>query len=135
MSRLDVFLILILCYYYSLDCFLCSLIVCMGKNQAYLNAFLSYGLLSWQVPLFCLCMGGIMYYLEHEPDTMAPFLRGLIRRFLASRISNPSPSFNSNSSYTYLQSLDAIDKPNLEATQEKTAASSEKYNIESFPGL
>ncbi|KAH0704382.1 hypothetical protein KY285_018660 [Solanum tuberosum] len=47
-----------------------------------------------EVPLFCACMGGIMYYLEHEPDTMAPFLRGLIRRFLASRISNPTPPSN-----------------------------------------
>ncbi len=35
-----------------------------------------------QVALFCLCMGGIMYYHEYEPDTMAPFLRGLITRFL-----------------------------------------------------
>ncbi|EFJ37079.1 hypothetical protein SELMODRAFT_165273 [Selaginella moellendorffii] len=35
-----------------------------------------------EVALFCLCMGGLMYYHEHEPDTMAPFLRGLIRRFL-----------------------------------------------------
>uniref|UniRef100_A0A1D1YFF2 Transmembrane protein 135 n=2 Tax=Anthurium amnicola TaxID=1678845 RepID=A0A1D1YFF2_9ARAE len=87
-----------------------------------------------EVPLFCLCMGGIMYYLEHEPDTMAPFLRGLIRRFLASRISSPSPPFNSNPSYSYLQSLDAVDKPKLQATQEKTT-SPEKYNLESFPGL
>eukprot|EP00249_Psilotum_nudum_P016617 c25909_g1_i1 orf=451-2100(-) len=43
-----------------------------------------------EVALFCLCMGGIMYYLEHEPSTMAPFLRGLIRRFL-SRSEQPSP--------------------------------------------
>ncbi|MQL68582.1 hypothetical protein Taro_000815 [Colocasia esculenta] len=88
-----------------------------------------------EVPLFCLCMGGIMYYLEQEPDTMAPFLRGLIRRFLASRISNPNPSFNSNSSHSYLQSLDTIDKPKLQAAQEKTPASPEKYNLESFSGL
>ncbi|GFY82011.1 mitochondrial import inner membrane translocase subunit Tim17/Tim22/Tim23 family protein [Actinidia rufa] len=67
-----------------------------------------------EVALFCLCMGGIMYYLEHEPDTMAPFLRGLIRRFLASRISNPAPPSNRSTSYTYLQALDAMKKPKLQ---------------------
>ncbi|PQM39466.1 ankyrin repeat-containing protein BDA1 [Prunus yedoensis var. nudiflora] len=66
-----------------------------------------------EVFLFCLSMGGIMYYLEHEPDTMAPFLRGLIRRFLASRISNPVSASNRSPSYTYLQSLDAMKKPKL----------------------
>ncbi|KAE8672267.1 putative Ankyrin repeat family protein [Hibiscus syriacus] len=30
------------------------------------------------VVLFCACMGGIMYYLEHEPDTTARFLRGIL---------------------------------------------------------
>ncbi|CAM6085969.1 unnamed protein product [Calypogeia fissa] len=35
-----------------------------------------------EVALFCLCMGGVMYYHEYEPVTMAPFLRGLIGRFL-----------------------------------------------------
>ena len=40
-----------------------------------------------EVALFCLCTGGIIYYLEYEPDTMAPFLRGLIRNFLSCRIS------------------------------------------------
>jgi hypothetical protein len=34
-----------------------------------------------EVALFCFCMGGIMYYHEYEPTTMAPFLRGLIGRF------------------------------------------------------
>ncbi|KAH9616702.1 hypothetical protein KSS87_003865 [Heliosperma pusillum] len=58
-----------------------------------------------EVALFCGCMGGIMYYLDHEPDTMAPFLRGLIRRFLASRISNPIPPPTRNASYTYYQLL------------------------------
>ena len=82
-----------------------------------------------------------MYYLEHEPDTMAPFLRGLIRRFLASRISNPGPSSNRSASYNYLQSLDAMNKPKvLENHEAETSTStslpaSEKYNLESIPGL
>ncbi|KAL3521365.1 hypothetical protein ACH5RR_019514 [Cinchona calisaya] len=94
-----------------------------------------------EVALFCACMGGIMYYLEHEPDTMAPFLRGLIRRFLASRISNPGPSSNRSASYTYLQNLDAMNKPKVIKNHEaETSAStsppaSEKYNLESIPGL
>lgn len=88
-----------------------------------------------QVALFCACMGGVMYYLEHEPDTMAPFLRGLIRRFLASRISNPGPSSSRSASYTYLQSLDAIQKPKLLEIREGEVSSSEKYNLEFIPGL
>lgn len=77
-----------------------------------------------------------MYYLEHEPDTMAPFLRGLIRRFLASRISNPGPSSSRSASYTYLHTLDAMKKPELMDNQENgTTSSSEKYNLESIPGL
>lgn len=91
-----------------------------------------------EVAIFCACMGGIMYYLEHEPDTMAPFLRGLIRRFLASRISNPSPSpsLKHNASYTYLQTIDVMEKPRSQETHETTTAtSSEKYNLDSIPGL
>ncbi|OVA19806.1 Transmembrane protein 135 [Macleaya cordata] len=89
-----------------------------------------------EVPLFCICMGGIMYYLEHEPDTMAPFLRGLIRRFLASRITNPAPSSNRNASYLYLQNLDAMKKPKLlDSSKGTDASASEKYNLESIPGL
>ncbi|CAI9091954.1 OLC1v1027078C1 [Oldenlandia corymbosa var. corymbosa] len=88
-----------------------------------------------EVALFCACMGGIMYYLEHEPDTMAPFLRGLIRRFLASRISNPGPSSNRSASYTYLQTLDAISKPKLQENNDNGASAAEKYNLESIPGL
>lgn len=87
-----------------------------------------------EVILFSLCMGGIMYYLEHEPDTMAPLLRGLIRRFLASRISNPSPPPNRNASYTYL-TLDVMNKPNLQDGQDAKASPSAKYNLESIPGL
>lgn len=88
-----------------------------------------------EVALFCACMGAIMYYLEHEPDTMAPFLRGLIRRFLASRISNPSSSPNRNASYTYLPTLDPQEKPRLQESKENAADPSEKYNLESIPGL
>lgn len=75
-----------------------------------------------------------MYYLEHEPDTMAPFLRGLIRRFLASRMSNPSPPPNRNASYTYL-TLDVMNKPKLQEGQDAKASPSAKYNLESIPGL
>ncbi|EYU20159.1 hypothetical protein ABFS82_06G053300 [Erythranthe guttata] len=88
-----------------------------------------------EVALFCACMGGIMYYLEHEPDTMAPFLRGLIRRFLASRISNPGPSSSRSASYTYLQTLDAMKKPDVQDNRENETSNSEKYNLESIPGL
>ncbi|PRQ59716.1 putative transmembrane protein [Rosa chinensis] len=88
-----------------------------------------------EVFLFCLCMGGIMYYLEHEPGTMAPFLRGLIRRFLASRISNPVNSSSRNASYTYLQTLDAMKKPKLLENDGSEAPSEKKYNLESIPGL
>lgn len=88
-----------------------------------------------EVAIFCACMGGIMYYLEHEPDTMAPFLRGLIRRFLASRISNPSPPSRA-ASYTYLQALDAMKSPKPQESREAAkTASSQKYNLESIPGL
>lgn len=75
-----------------------------------------------------------MYYLEYEPETMAPFLRGLIRRFLASRISNPSPPSNRTASQTYLQALDGMAKPKLLESRD-AESSSEKYNLESIPGL
>ncbi|XP_072985781.1 uncharacterized protein [Typha latifolia] len=88
-----------------------------------------------EVALFCLCMGGIMYYLEHEPDTMAPFLRGLIRRFLASRISSPSPPSNRNASYSYLHTLGAIENSKSQESKENRAAEAAKYNLESIPGL
>ncbi|KAL3834699.1 hypothetical protein ACJIZ3_009435 [Penstemon smallii] len=88
-----------------------------------------------EVALFCACMAGIMYYLEHEPDTMSPFLRGLIRRFLASKISNPGPSSSRSASYTYLQTLDAMTKPQVQDNKEHETSTSEKYNLESIPGL
>ncbi|KAL2549978.1 Mitochondrial import inner membrane translocase subunit Tim17/Tim22/Tim23 family protein [Forsythia ovata] len=88
-----------------------------------------------EVALFCACMGGIMYYLEHEPDTMAPFLRGLIRRFLASKISNPSVSLNRGASYTHLLTLDAVEQLKVQDNSETETSSREKYNLESIPGL
>ncbi|KAK4572459.1 hypothetical protein RGQ29_030768 [Quercus rubra] len=88
-----------------------------------------------EVFLFCICMGGIMYYLEHEPDTMAPFLRGLIRRFLASRISSPGLSSNRNASSPFLQTLDAIKKPKLQDNGQAEASPLQKYNLESIQGL
>ncbi|TYH24299.1 hypothetical protein ES288_A03G081200v1 [Gossypium darwinii] len=88
-----------------------------------------------EVALFCACMGGIMYYLEYEPDTMAPFLRGLIRRFLASRISNPGPSVNQTTSYTYLQTPDAVKKPKIQENPEIETSTQKQYNLESIPGL
>ncbi|XP_052186468.1 uncharacterized protein LOC127797526 isoform X2 [Diospyros lotus] len=99
------------------------------------NRHLLPGIKNAEVALFCACMGGTMYYLEHEPDTMAPFLRGLIRRFLASRISNPGPSTSRGASYTYLQTLDAMKKPKLQESRQPETGTSEKYNLESIPGL
>ncbi|CAD6223740.1 unnamed protein product [Miscanthus lutarioriparius] len=89
-----------------------------------------------EVALFCMCMGGIMYFLEYEPDTMAPFLRGLIRRFLASKISNPSPlPPNRNASYSYLQTLHALEQSRTQPGVDNGLTTSEKYNLESIPGL
>ena len=59
-----------------------------------------------QVALFCLCMGCIMYFHEHEPDTMAPFLRGLLTRFL-NRTGTP---MHSSTSYSYLPSVASSDR-------------------------
>nr|AIN39849.1 hypothetical protein [Zoysia matrella] len=87
-----------------------------------------------EVALFCMCMGGIMYFLEYEPDTMAPFLRGLIRRFLASKISNPSPPPNRNASHSYLQTLNVLEQSRTQPGPEDGMATSE-YNLESIPGL
>lgn len=88
-----------------------------------------------EVGLFCLCMGGIMYFLEYEPDTMAPFLRGLIRRFLASKITNPSPAPNRNASYSYLHTLNVLEQSKTHPTPENGLPTSETYTLESIPGL
>lgn len=94
--------------------------------------------------LFCACMGGVMYYLEHEPDTMAPFLRGLIRRFLASRISNPDPPVTGNNSSAYLNShgvesptsnSDSFHSDSRQQRKENEHNTSVTYNLESIPGL
>ena len=76
-----------------------------------------------------------MYYLEHEPNTMAPLLRGLIRRFLASRLSNPSSSVNHNASHTHLPTPDALEKPGLDKKGEAEGMVTPKYDLESIPGL
>ncbi|KAK8583748.1 hypothetical protein V6N12_068007 [Hibiscus sabdariffa] len=88
-----------------------------------------------KVALFCACMGGIMYYLEHEPDTMAPFLRGLIRRFLTSKISNPGPSSSRTASYAYLPNFEATTRPKIQDNQQVGTPTSKQYNLESIPGL
>ncbi|KAM0878848.1 hypothetical protein ACQ4PT_034619 [Festuca glaucescens] len=88
-----------------------------------------------EVALFCMCMGGIMYFLEYEPDTMAPFLRGLIRRFLASKITNPSPPPNRNASYSYLQALNVLEQPKAQPGAENGLPTLETYTLESIPGL
>ncbi|XP_037477005.1 uncharacterized protein LOC119354380 [Triticum dicoccoides] len=88
-----------------------------------------------EVGLFCMYMGGIMYFLEYEPDTMAPFLRGLIRRFLASKITNPSPPPNRNTSYSYLQTLNVLEQSKTHPTPENGLPTSETYTLESIPGL
>ena len=76
-----------------------------------------------------------MYFLEYEPDTMAPFLRGLIRRFLASKISNPSPPPNHNASYSYLQTLNVLEQSRTHPGPENGLTTSETYTLESIPGL
>ncbi|GMJ13998.1 hypothetical protein like AT5G51150 [Hibiscus trionum] len=88
-----------------------------------------------EVALFCACMGGLMYYLEYEPDSMAPFVKGLIRRFLSCRISNPGTSFDRTASYTYLQTLDAMKKPKPEDNQEFETSIPKQYSLESMQGL
>lgn len=50
-------------------------------------------------------MGAIMYYHEYEPDTMAPFLRGLITRFL-NRTGTP---LQSSRSYSFFPSVPSTD--------------------------
>ncbi|KAH9300355.1 hypothetical protein KI387_011938 [Taxus chinensis] len=92
-----------------------------------------------EVLLFCLCMGGIMYYLEYEPDTMAPFLRGLIRRFLASRISTADPAPKLGAPYSYVNTLNSGHDLNSQDKHPKSPASSlesgEQLNLEAFSGL
>ncbi|XP_078442401.1 mitochondrial import inner membrane translocase subunit Tim17/Tim22/Tim23 family protein [Wolffia australiana] len=82
-----------------------------------------------EVALFSMCMGGIMYYLEHEPETMAPILRGVIRRFLASRISNHGPSNMSHSnSYSSLPSAGSVDDKEARSAPEKTPSLEKSFS-------
>lgn len=74
-----------------------------------------------------------MYFLEHEPDTMAPFLRRLLKRFLASRINNPGLS--SSASYSYLQALSETKAKAKHSQPIEAPVTPEKYNLESIPGL
>jgi len=48
------------------------------------------------VMLFCLSMSGIMYYYEKEPDTMSPFLKGILKQVIG--ISSHDPSLINNDS-------------------------------------
>jgi hypothetical protein len=104
------------------------------SQNSYLADSVKVTLEKLQVALFCMCMGGIMYFLEYEPDTMAPFLRGLIRRFLASKITNPSPPPR-NASYSYLQTLNVLEQPKVQPGLENGLPTSETYTLESIPGL
>ncbi|RLN35092.1 hypothetical protein C2845_PM03G07670 [Panicum miliaceum] len=104
---------------------------CAGDSLWYIliNRHLLPNIKNAEVALFCMCI------LEYEPDTMAPFLRGLIRRFLASKISNPSPPPNRNTSYSYLQTLNALEQSRTQPGVDNGPPTSEKYNLESIPGL
>lgn len=57
-----------------------------------------------EIALFCLCMGAVMYYHEYEPETMAPFLRGLVKRFL-NRTGTPDQASGLGSPYQFIQPL------------------------------
>lgn len=100
-----------------------------------------------QVALFCLCMGGIMYFHEHEPNTMAPFLRGLIKRFLSRGVSTDQPSdnslLNSLGPFGAAEPLPSGTLMDLPTSQDKLDESSsgnhsevlEKLKAEAFQGL
>lgn len=45
-----------------------------------------------------------MYYHEYEPETMAPFLRGLVKRFL-NRTGTPDQASGLGSPYQFIQPL------------------------------
>lgn len=100
-----------------------------------------------EVALFCLCMGGIMYFHEHEPNTMAPFLRGLIKRFLSRGVSTDQPSdnslLNSLGPFGAAEPLPSGTLMDLPTSQDKLDESSsgnhsevlEKLKAEAFQGL
>lgn len=92
-----------------------------------------------EVVLFSLCMGGIMYYLEYEPDTMAPFLRGLLKRFLASRISTADLPPKLGAPYPCVDTVNSRHALNLQEQNSQSSATSlstgEHLNLEAFSGL
>ncbi|CAI5465400.1 unnamed protein product [Closterium sp. Yama58-4] len=49
-----------------------------------------------EVVLFCACMGGLMYFHDTDPSAMAPFVRGILNRFL--HHSSPPPPTDASSS-------------------------------------
>ncbi len=57
-----------------------------------------------QVALFALCMGGLMYYREHEPATMAPFLNTLISRIVFGQTKRDRPAMPRPSSIYFSHS-------------------------------
>ncbi|KAK9805247.1 hypothetical protein WJX72_008453 [[Myrmecia] bisecta] len=57
-----------------------------------------------EVGLFALCMGGLMYYREHEPHTMAPFLNTIISRIVFGQTKRDRPRMPRPSSIYFSQS-------------------------------
>ena len=81
-----------------------------------------------------------MYFLENEPDTMAPFLRGLIRRFV-NRGGSSDPSLDrgllgpSRDTSSELQSKSSgLDEKSEKLTRTHSEVL-EKLRTEAFQGL
>ncbi|KAH7283729.1 hypothetical protein KP509_34G021100 [Ceratopteris richardii] len=85
-----------------------------------------------EVALFCLCMGGIMYFHEHEPNTMASLLRGVIRRFLNRGVSTDQSDSRLNNSLVYSAAPSGASEPGVSSAL-KIPASQKKLD-ESFEG-
>ena len=82
-----------------------------------------------------------MYFLENEPDTMAPFLRGLIRRFV-NRGGSSDPSLDrgllgpSRDTSSELQSKSSgLDEKSEEKLTRTHSEVLEKLRTEAFQGL
>ncbi|DBB08784.1 TPA: hypothetical protein ACH3X3_007446 [Trebouxia sp. C0006] len=54
-----------------------------------------------EVILFSLCMGGLMYYRQHEPETMAPLLNTLITRIVMGQTKKRRPDLPRPASITF----------------------------------
>ncbi|DBA88737.1 hypothetical protein WJX77_009059 [Trebouxia sp. C0004] len=54
-----------------------------------------------EVILFSLCMGGLMYYRQHEPETMAPLLNTLISRIVLGETKKQRPDLPRPASITF----------------------------------